>query len=63
MSVYLTQMLLYLTNGCCSSKAGYISRNQQGVNSFHYEPSPLSPMEFGISDFLHSYIAMLSQDK
>jgi len=38
-----------------------IKHNQQGVNSFYYEPGPLSTMEFGIPDFHHSYLSMLKK--
>lgn len=36
-----------------------IRHNQDGVNSHRYEPGPLSEMEWGISDFYHSYLAMI----
>lgn len=36
-----------------------IRHNQQGVNSFHYQPGPLSTMEWGISDFYTGYLSVL----
>ncbi len=36
-----------------------IRHNQEGVNSIHFRPGPLSTMEFGISDFYHGYLAMV----
>lgn len=36
-----------------------IRNNQEGVNSHRFEPGPLSEMEWGISDFYHSYLAMI----
>ena len=34
-----------------------ISLNQEGVNSFHYKPGPLSHMEWGIRAFYRGYLA------
>ncbi len=36
-----------------------IRHNQEGVNSFHYRPGPLSNMETGIRDFYHGYLKMI----
>ena len=36
--------------------------NQQGVNSLRFRPGPLSQMEWGISDFYHSYLTMVRQN-
>jgi len=36
-----------------------IRHNQEGVNSIHFRPGPLSTMEWGISDFYHGYLAMV----
>lgn len=37
-----------------------IRDNQSGVNSQHFEPGPLSTMEWGIEDFYKNYIRMIS---
>ena len=39
-----------------------IRHNQRGVNSLRFVPGPLSQMEWGISDFYHSYRAMVLRD-
>jgi len=36
-----------------------IRNNQEGVNSRHYRPGPLSLMEWGIVDFYHNYLKMI----
>jgi len=36
-----------------------IRHNQEGVNSLHFRPGPLSDMEWGIADFYHNYLAMV----
>lgn len=33
--------------------------NQEGVNSFHYSPGPLSSMEWALMDFYRSYLKMI----
>ena len=40
-----------------------IRHNQAGVNSAHYQPGPLSTMEWGISDFHHTYLAALNSPR
>lgn len=37
-----------------------IRHNQEGVNSLHYRPGPLSTMEWGIVDFHHGYHRMIA---
>ncbi len=37
-----------------------IRHNQEGVNSLHYRPGPLSNMEWGIGDFHHNYLKMIA---
>lgn len=36
-----------------------IRHNQEGVNSFHYKPGPLSEMEWGIIHFHQTYFGMM----
>ncbi len=40
-----------------------IRHNQAGVNSHHYQPGPLSTMEWGIADFHHNYLAALNSPR
>ena len=37
-----------------------IRHNQEGVNSMHYRPGPLSSMEWGIADFHLNYLKMIA---
>jgi Rieske 2Fe-2S family protein len=40
-----------------------IRHNQAGVNSDHYQPGPLSTMEWGIVDFHHTYLTALNSPR
>ncbi len=58
---YELQSLKWLWHITTLDDERIIRHNQAGVNSNHYQPGPLSTMEWGIVDFHHNYLKALNQ--
>lgn len=56
---YDVKNLIWLWDVTTRDDERIIRNNQRGVNSFHYQPGPLSTMEWGISDFYTGYLDVL----
>ena len=54
---YDLQDLTWLWDVTSQDDERIIRLNQEGVNSFHYIPGPLSHMEWGIRAFYDGYLA------
>ncbi len=54
---YRIDQLTWLWDVTTRDDERIIRNNQEGVNSMHYRPGPLSTMEWGISDFHYGYLA------
>ena len=54
---YDVKDLMWLWDVTSKDDERIIRLNQQGVNSFHYRPGPLSHMEWGIRAFYNGYLA------
>ena len=59
---YTLDELTWLWDVTTQDDERIIRHNQQGVNSLRFRPGPLSKMEWGISDFYHSYLTMVLQN-
>ncbi|MCP4327445.1 MAG: aromatic ring-hydroxylating dioxygenase subunit alpha [Alphaproteobacteria bacterium] len=56
---YDLEQLTWLWHVTTQDDERIIRHNQEGVNSLHYRPGPLSSMEWGIVDFHHGYLKMV----
>lgn len=56
---YDTESLTWLWDVTTQDDERIIRHNQAGINSFHYEPGPLSTMEWGITDFYSGYMEVM----
>ena len=56
---YDVKNLIWLWDVTTRDDERIVRNNQRGVNSFHYQPGPLSSMEWGISDFYTGYLDVL----
>ncbi|WP_235862229.1 SRPBCC family protein [Roseovarius litorisediminis] len=59
---YDRDMLTWLWHVTSLDDERIIRINQEGVNSHHFVPGPLSQMEWGIQSFYDNYLGMIRSD-